>query len=152
MSNSETHRYNLVTVHDKSTMQYSPAEANLDLVRNIIYEREHPHPGISIGLVIAIVAMMYIVHKIFIRRNISGIWFGSIDDTPSAIRYEIKHNPISDSLRVTTEDGEVMVGELIGHTVWLNSNGQKKAGVLTSSNKIVWVDSKDVWNSVKILS
>jgi hypothetical protein len=152
MSSNDAYRYDLVTVHNDTTMHYSPVETNLDMVRNLIYERENPHPGIAIGLVVAIVIMIYIIHKVFIRRNISGIWFGSIDDTPSIVKYEIKHNSITDDLRIITEDGNIMTGELIGHTVWINSRGQKKAGVLTSSNKIVWVNSNDVWNSVKVLS
>jgi hypothetical protein len=145
--------YNIVKVMKNSTVEYSPADRNLENVKNIIYQRENPNPHLAFGLIACVVVVIYFIYVLFIKQNISGIWFGSLGEMPMVVKYKITHNPFTDTLTIKVAGkGTIQNGKLIGHTIYLYSNvGAEQVGVLIEHRKIVWVNSKDVWNHVKIL-
>ncbi len=145
--------YNIVSVLKNSTVEYSPADINLENVKNIIHQRENPDPFLAFGLVIGVLVVIYFIYVLFIKRNISGIWFGSFGDLPMAIKYKIIHNPFTDTLTIKIAGKETITnGKLIGNTIYLyDSAGYEYTGVLVKRHKIIWVNSKDIWNHVKIL-
>lgn len=149
---SDEQKFNVVTVHNDTITSF-PADINMNYVNNIIHKRENPNPLVSIGIVIGTIIFIYLIYIIFIKRCISGTWFGKIGEYADIVKYKIWHNPFTDSLVVSLpHQGTVANGELIGDTIWIKFRGKKMAGVLASSNKIIWVDSSDVWNNVKILN
>jgi len=164
--------FNLVTVHSDPNMDLntnlSPAEINMNRVSNIIYKRENPHPFIAIGLIVGMIIFMYLIYVLFIKRCISGIWFGKIGNYPDTIKYKLQHNPFTDKITICSpEHTKIADGELVGDTLWINfkdpicsrrdprsceAQEKKIAGVLVSRSQIVWINSGDVWNNVKILN
>ena len=148
-----TNQYRTVKVYDDSRVEYSPVDLNLDYVKNVVYQRENPHPLTIVFLIVGILILICFIYTVFIKRNISGIWFGNSELAPSSMKYKISHNPFTDSLTVKNTSGEVVHGKLVGHTVWLfNDNAPETVGVLLSKYKIVWVNSDDVWHNVKVLN
>jgi hypothetical protein len=145
--------YKVVKILQNASVEYSPADRNIEYVKNIIHQRENPDPFLAFGLVAGILIVMYIMYVLFIKRRISGIWFGNIGEMPLSIKYKIIHNPFTDTLTIRIIDsGLTLNGRLIGNTIWLyDSAGKENIGVLTENNQIIWVNSKDVWNHVKIL-
>jgi hypothetical protein len=145
--------YNLVTVLNDAKVEYSPADHNLEYVRNLVHQRENPDPFVAMGLLGVIVITMYLIYIICIKRNITGIWFGSFGSLPLAIKYKVNHNLFTDTLTIKMNNGNIKNGKIIGNTIYLYDGvGNELVGVLIKNNKIVWVDSKDVWNHVKVLS
>lgn len=145
-------KVNLVTVH-KDTITSFPADINMEYVSNIIHQRENPHPLISIGLVVGVIIVLYLIYILFAKRCISGIWFGKLGEYPDSVKYKIQHNPFTDSLRVSVPNhGLVATGKIAGDTIWIHMRGLEMVGVLVSNSQIVWVNSKDVWNNVKMLN
>lgn len=141
-----------VKVYNNSSVEYSPVEHNLDFVKNIVYQRENPNPTTIIFLVLAVIVLLFFIHTFFIKRNISGIWFGGIDDKQSTIKYKVVHNPFSDNLTITGTNGDIINGKVSGHTIWIfRKNSPDLVGVLLSKNKILWVHANEVWHNVKIL-
>lgn len=145
--------FNLASVSKDSNIEYSPTDLNMEYVKNIIHQRENPDPFIAFGLVAAVIMVMYLIYILIIKRNISGIWFGNIGDMPTAVKYKIIHNPFTDTLTIKIAGQNTLTnGKLIGHTIYLYNNvGNEEVGVLVGYHKIIWVNSKDVWNHVKLL-
>lgn len=143
--------YKVVKVLHDASVEYSPAERNLDYVKNIVYQRENPNPFLTAGLVLLVFLIIYVVYVLFVKRKISGDWFGNIGDMPVAVKYHITHNPFTDSLSIKWDGGKSN-GRLIGRTIVLYDGQKETVGVLVGRHKIVWVNSNDVWNHVKVLN
>src|SRR5438067_2353987 len=87
-----------------TTSQSLPENFNLDLVRNIVHERENPHPMNVAMIAVCVVLTIYILYIIFIKRDVSGYWYGKLGDFPNMILYRINHNKFTDSVSVHIKD------------------------------------------------
>jgi hypothetical protein len=154
MSKSENEIF-IVSEDNMITTQSLPEDMNLNLVRNIVHEREHPHPIHIMLIAITIVLIIYILYVLFVKKSISGHWYGKLGSHPNMILYHINHNKFTDKITVTVKDlpGNVTPvvrrynGYVLGHAIYLVSlSGETISGVLTSPHVITWTNS-DVWRA-----
>jgi hypothetical protein len=142
-----------IKLYQNSNVEINPVEKkNIEYVRNLIQKHENPNPLLITYLVLLILVVVYVIYILYIKENISGIWFGNIENLPNTFKYKIKHNPFLDTLTIKWNGGKSN-GKLIGRTIILYNNlGNEISGVLINKNTIKWIDSNDVWNNVNILS
>lgn len=153
LNSNSSDGYHTVKVYDNSSVEYSPVEHNLDYVKNLVYQRENPNPTTIIFLVLGVIILLFFMYTLFIKRNISGIWFGGNGEDQSSIKYKVVHNPFTDSLTITGIDGKVIKGKVSGHTIWIfRDNRPDLIGVMLSKNKILWVQANELWHNVKVLN
>lgn len=140
-----------IIVHE-DRVESHPAEINMEYVKNMIYERENPHPLVPAIIFGCVLLFIYLIYIIFIKNRISGEWVGVIGDYPGIIKFKIKHDTFLDNIVISVKDyGVIAKGKVIGNTIFLDINKKQVIGVLLNKNKIKWVDSGDIWQNVKTL-
>jgi hypothetical protein len=135
-----------------------PERFNLDLVRNILHEKENPHPLSITLIVITSLLLLYIIYILFIKTSISGKWYGNINTYSNMIVYQINHNKFNNKLKVRvvkSPDSSFYSyrysGYLLNKDIYLITEwGDTKIGKLLNHGLIQWSDN-DSWSRNKKL-
>lgn len=145
----------IVSDENVITTEPLPESMNLDLVRNLVHEKEHPHPISMILIAIVVVLITYILYIIFIKRDISGYWYGKLGSHPNMVLYNIRHNRFTDKIVVNIKNlpGNTIPmirrynGYILGNAIYLSSpSGETFSGILTAPQVITWTNS-DIWHA-----
>lgn len=146
----------LVDDNNIITTQSLPEDMNLDYIRNMVQEREHPHPINIVLIAIAIIFIIYILYILFMKKDISGYWYGKLGSHPNMILYTIYHNKFTDKVVVNIKDlpdnknypiTKKYTGYVLGNAIYLTApSGETFSGVLTEPHVITWTNL-DVWHA-----
>lgn len=146
------YKMNIVSIDEDGNKTESPlsvVDQNLNNVKNIVYQREHPNPYTAYGIVISTVIVMFILYILFLKKNISGGWMGNINFEQLNERLSIIQNPFTGHLTIYNNSGtEVATGWIDGAAIQINV-GYKKYNGMIDRNIINWCHSSMVWKKIK---
>lgn len=137
-----------VFVSPDGAEQRSPADVNLENVRQILKKKTNPHPMMIVSLVLVVLAFIYLLYILLGKQLISGDWIGQSGDMTIK---RIKHNPFTDNITVYSGGKKIASGCCSGQIVRIDTTGGKLTGMF-DQGKIIWIDSGDVWSNIKYLS
>jgi hypothetical protein len=126
----------LMTVSDTNDVNVSNVgeeNFNRNNIRHIITKSENPNPLVIIGIVIALIVVMYCIYIVGIKKTIGGKW---IDEHGKPV--DITHSPWTDIVTITI-GGQTAKGKINGIILSvLHGNGRETMTALVINDTINW--------------